>query len=437
MTSSQIPPTIPVAIIGGGIAGIMAGRTLADRSPTLLRVFERAPQVGGIAGSFRVGAFTFDYGLHCFFTSIASVAALIETTFADQHERITTHEALLRDGAWLGYPPHLALASCPPQLREDCLVDLWAAAAQPADRPPAHYAAWCYRHYGATISEQFLFPFVRKYWVLEPDQLPPEGAGRRSRPPDIRRIIRGAFGTPTESHEQFFYPRSGGFQYYCDVLAVNVPVCVNAEVVAIDLDARELRFADGARCRYQHLISTLPLPTLLERIIDAPPALRDAAANLNYTSLALVSLGLALPDVLPYRWIYSYDPNISFTRLVAPHKLSAQNVPPGQSALQAEIYYRGAPPDAHTLYQRTLDDLHRLGLLPESAPIVACDVRYQTFANVILDAASSDVVRQIHAFLAAHDVAVCGRYATWDNGKFDQVISQAQQVARDVLNRLS
>ncbi|MFC7131926.1 MULTISPECIES: NAD(P)/FAD-dependent oxidoreductase [Salinibaculum] len=61
-----------VAVVGGGLAGLVAARTLADRGEDVT-VFERNPDVGGRVRSRQVDGFTLDRGFQVMFTAYPAV----------------------------------------------------------------------------------------------------------------------------------------------------------------------------------------------------------------------------------------------------------------------------------------------------------------------------------------------------------------------------
>jgi UDP-galactopyranose mutase len=66
----------------------------------------------------------------------------------------------------------------------------------------------------------------------------------------------------------------------------------NSRVVAISPSRRIITLDDGSRLGYEHLISTMPLPVLVEELgEEAPPAIRAAAESLRYVSVRCVHRG--------------------------------------------------------------------------------------------------------------------------------------------------
>ena len=99
------------------------------------------------------------------------------------------------------------------------------------------------------------------------------------------------------------------------------------------------RLSDGSRIRYEHLISTMPLPVLIRQMGDeAPEAIRAAAGSLRYVSVRCVHIGVGRENVTEKHWIY-YPGGHGFP----PHFRAGKRQPALQSAggfgLTCEITY--------------------------------------------------------------------------------------------------
>jgi len=71
-----------VAVVGGGLAGLVAARTLADRGDDVT-LFERREEVGGRVRSRRVDGFTLDRGFQVLFTAYPAVRRELDLAALD------------------------------------------------------------------------------------------------------------------------------------------------------------------------------------------------------------------------------------------------------------------------------------------------------------------------------------------------------------------
>ena len=101
----------------------------------------------------------------------------------------------------------------------------------------------------------------------------------------------------------------------------------------------KIYFSDDSSEYYEALVSSIPLPEIIERIKDVPKNILDASRKLLYTSGQLVSLGFNQPDIAKHLWFYIYDEDIYPSRAYSPSIKSPNNVPFGKSSLQFETYF--------------------------------------------------------------------------------------------------
>ncbi len=79
--------------------------------------------------------------------------------------------------------------------------------------------------------------------------------------------------------------------------------------------ATALMLADGEKVEYDHIISSMPLTLLVQRLDDIPAILHDHASRLKFRNTTLVYLNIASDDLFPDNWIYVHDPNLQFGRI--------------------------------------------------------------------------------------------------------------------------
>jgi protoporphyrinogen oxidase len=260
--------------------------------------------------------------------------------------------------------------------------------------------------------------------------------------PSLDEILRGALApTDSDAHyvTSFRYPTQGGFQAYLRPWLERFDLHLGRRVVAIDPLERSVGFADGSRVRYDQLISSVPLPSLVPMIAGVPPAVRSASERLSFTSAVMVNLGVARDDVSEAHISYVYDEDIIFPRLNFPHLLSPHNVPRGASSIQAEIYfsdrYRPLTVPLDTLIDGVVHDLERIGILRSDDRLLVREARLVRYANVIYDHDRAPAVATIHAYLADVGIAHCGRYGDWDHAWTDESFMSGERAAERILAR--
>ena len=159
---------------------------------------------------------------------------------------------------------------------------------------------------GPTMCERFYFPYARKIWGVEPEQLDGEQARRRvSAAIDRLRWLRARFCCFYATGASFWYPSS---RLRHDQRAAGrrgsrrrARHCASGSAVEA-LDTSEDRvvatLSDGTTIAAGRAFTTLPLGTLAQLVRPRPPAaVRDAVAALRTRALLLVYLVFALRPV--------------------------------------------------------------------------------------------------------------------------------------------
>lgn len=421
---------VPVAVLGGGISGLAAGLTL-QKTGSSYCIFEKRATPGGIAGSYTVESFTFDFGIHGLYTKSTQVERLLAGAVGNTHQLQEISIVDYWDGHWIRHPVHFHLRDLPTPLASNFLIDFLEASV--GDRPgsASDFSDWCVGNLGPQVCDSLVFPYIRKFWTVEPSELTSNWMGQRTKVPSIAEIVRGALlDDPPNTHyvQRILYPQQGGFGSYANGLAATLDIEYEKEVVSIDSGGRTIRFLDGSDISYDHLISTFPLPVLIGLLEGAPVSVVEAAATLQATSLALVSLGIARESVLDHHWVYVHDTDIPFARLSTPSLWARSNAPTGTSSLQAEIYFRGKEPSADALIEETATGLRKMNLLRASDQILVQDFRTLPFANVIHDHHRESALRGIRDYLRQENIVPCGRYGVWDYSLVDEVILETQRI---------
>lgn len=451
-----------VAILGAGLAGLSSAHFLKQGGWTDLRVYERHPYGGGHATSFSLtpspasgggpgrerGPFYFDEGPHVSFTKNEFVRDFLAESVAGEFDEQVANLSNYYRGHWLKHPAQCNLHGLPVDLIERCILDMIEQAHGSNGSngtPPRDYAEWCTRSLGETFSREFTFRYTRKYWTLEAEQMTTDWVGSRMYPPSIGDVVRGALTSDTDgaNHHyltRFRYPRRGGFGTFTRRLVEGAPVAYEHEVTEVDVEAKRIKFANGAEAGYDLLVSSLPLPELIRRIPQAPADVRQAAERLSCSSVVLVSLGVDRADLSPFHWFYVYDEDIPFARVNLTHKLAPACAPEGCGAIQAEIYfsrYRPLWASLEELTEQTIAGLQRIGVLRPDDGILVRDTRVIRYANVIFDHDRAPALEVVHGYLDDQGIQYCGRYGEWAYLWTDDAILSGKRVAETVLGKFS
>jgi protoporphyrinogen oxidase len=388
-----------VTILGAGPAGLGAALGLARQGHDVT-VLERADQVGGNAGSFTLAGLPVDYGSHRFHPAAdPDVLALVRELLGDDLLARPRHGRIRLLGRWIHFPlrPLDLAVHAHPRFSAGVVADLATKALGVRGNRlngVETFASVLERGLGPTICREFYFPYARKIWGLEPDEISPVQARRRVSAGSIgklvKRLVPGMEGKGARGRKGIFYYPRHGYGQICDKLrdaaegaGARIRLGTTAARIALTPTGEHHIGATSATgedvVTGDHLWSTIPVTTLV-RVVD-PPAPADvtaAAARLELRAMLLVYLVLGTDRFTEFDAHYFPETELPFTRVSEPKNYAAREEPRGRTVLCAEIpCNRG---DAiWSAHESELGDIVRHGLertgLPVRSPVVEVVVR--------------------------------------------------------------
>ncbi len=331
-------------MLGAGPAGVAAAYYAAREGHRVV-VLERALAVGGLAASFEVDGVRVDYGSHRLHPATdPAILATLRDLLGDELEERPRNGRIRLAGRWIAFPLRTGdlVRRLPPGFAAAALAD---AATLPLRRPRADTFAEVLRAgLGPTMCERFYFPYARKIWGVEPDELSGEQARRRVSAGSPGRLLRRVLRGQREGKSTFFYPR-GGFGRISEALAQAAAAGAGARVrcgetvtgVELGDDGVRVRTASGATVEAARAWSTLP-PSALARLVPAVPAsVRAAADRLEFRAMLLVYLVLDIDRYTPFDAHYLPEPSTPLTRVSEPKNYRGGGDPMGRTVLCAEL----------------------------------------------------------------------------------------------------
>jgi len=431
-----------IAVLGSGMAGFGAVHRLFTEGITA-DLYEQKPYHGGHTASFKFeGGFTFDEGPHISFTKNERLQKLFAESVNQDYQTLTSYVNNYWRGHWIKHPAICNLHGLPSNLVVHVIKDFVEAHTSKRDNTFANYADWLFAAYGRTYAELFPIQYGLKYHTTAAANMSTDWLGPRLYEASLDEVLRGALMPATaDVHyvSHFRYPTHNGFVSYLNRFLNEARLHLSHRLVQFDPARRELRFSNGHVERFDHVISSIPLPELIKTIVDAPPDVLEAAGRLACSQLVVVNVAVNRPNIIDAHWTYFYDDDICFTRISTPHMQSPNNVPPGAGSLQVELYFskkyrpmEGKPDD---YIGPALRDLKRVGLLHDEDKILLANTFYVPYANVIFDLDRAKALATVHGYLEDIGVAWCGRYGDWAYIWTDEAFLSGEGAAETVLSR--
>jgi len=424
-----------IGILGGGLAGCTLGRLFADRGWSF-EILEADHEPGGLLRSLEVDGYTFDIGgPHILFSKNRQALDFLLSTIAGNISTRRRNTKVLFKGRYVKYPFENGLSDLPLVDNLACLASFSRAAIAGSfnrRRKAANLHDWCLWNFGRGISGRYLLPYNEKIWKFPLKEIATGWVERIPNPP-WKDVLKSSLGIDTEGYEHqlnFHYPATGGIQAVIKGLTRSYPgsVTTDFEVKSITRSGAKWVVRNGTReRRYDAIVSTLPLPTLVEAAGLPEPA-RKAAQSLNVNSVICVCLGGVKPKRTDLSWLYLPHRPALAHRVSFLSNSSDKSAPPGEHSFIADITCKFNDEiwrmSDKTLIDRTIEDLVSQGVL-ETGEFKTSLVARQKYAYVIDDHARRQNLAIIQRHLQEVGILTCGRFAEFEYLNMDAVVSHA------------
>jgi protoporphyrinogen oxidase len=310
-----------IAVIGGGLLGLSMAYELSRRSDLEVKLYERADQLGGVAGALDFAGAQVDRFYHCILSSDQDVLDLIEQVgLKDQMRFAETKQGFYHNGQLYPVTSPLELLRFPPLRLIDRLRLAYTVAHcrlfikdwLPLERKSVE--KWLIGLGGKRTYDLIWKPLLNAKFDGGFADIPATYIWSR--------IVRVSSTRDKKSAKEMSGYLIGGYQALCDAMAkairarggeIHLNSAVN-EIVVEDGQVRGLKLGDQFE-PFDSVIATVPAPLLSRLIPGASSAYRQSLENIPY--LGIVCMLLALDRSLtPYYTLNISDPTIPFTGVI-------------------------------------------------------------------------------------------------------------------------
>jgi len=373
-----------IVILGAGPAGLALAVQLLRR-PDLdaqVIVLEKEERVGGIAVSFEHEGIHLDYGSHRLHPATdPRIMNDIRSLLGEDLLERPRHGRIRLLGRFVKFPlnPINLALHLPPSFMLGILRDSLAKPFR-KKKQPRSFADALMMGLGPTVCHNFYFPYAKKLWGLNPEDIAVEQAQKRVSANSILKVVRKALavipGLKPAGAGIFYYPKKG-FGQISSALAEEV-VRLGGEV-RISTEATELQIENDAvtgivtdaqkenKQKADVVFSTISIKRLVEMIQPGVSNdITESAQRLRHQGMVFFYAVLNQQQFTPYDAHYFPGKDLIFSRLSEPKNYSASSQPQGKTILCFEI---PCPVDSETwnatdeeLQQTVFSDMARMGL---------------------------------------------------------------------------
>jgi protoporphyrinogen oxidase len=428
-----------IGILGGGLTGLTLGSLLPESE-----VLEKERVVGGLCRTKVIDGFTYDTGgSHVLFSRNKETMKFIEDMLGDNVERRTRNTKVFFKGNYVKYPFENALSELPPEDNYECLggyIQSYYARRDENTARPTNFEEWMYYRFGKGITEKYLLPYNEKIWKMKASDMSLDWIAGRIPDPPLDDVIKSSLGISTEGYTHqlhFLYPRTGGIQVLTDEIAKDCgSITTDYDIKRIWKDGDEFFVSDTkSEKSFLKLISTIPIPSLINCLDDVPDDVKESAAGLQYNSLISVFLGISKPKTKDFSWAYFPEEESLFHRASFPSNYSPDVVPEGNSSLLAEItchvgddIWNMADND---IIENVTDRLDQLEIVNKD-DVVVSDTSRMTPAYVIYDSNHERNISVLENYLRSVGIETCGRFGQFRYLNMDACIEAAVALAKEL-----
>lgn len=422
-----------VAVVGAGLTGLSAAFHLRQAGADY-RLFERSDRAGGHAITTEDSGYRFDRTGHLLHLRDPSIRSLVLEWLEGHVLAIERRSRIWSHGTYTRYPFQANTFGLPPDVAYECVQGFIDAHFHPSPDEPKNFEEFCLQTFGSGISRHFMIPYNTRLWGVPPREITAAWCARFVPRPRVEDVIAGAVGVVDRElgyNASFLYPRQG-IGALPDALARLEPhLELGRAPVAIRAGAHELIFANRT-LRYETLISSAPLTTLVDLIEDAPAAVRAARDTLRCTHLYYLDVALNGPCEKDLHWVYVPEAKYPFYRVGCYSNFSPEMAPIGKANLYVELADR-APPVLDELLPVVADGLVEMGLIRHREIVRFARVRRLDHAYVVFDHAYYGALEIIRPFLEAHGILSTGRYGGWNYTSMEDALLFGRDAARRAL----
>jgi|GEM_PF-6403183 len=425
-------------IIGAGFAGIGAARFLAANKIDSIVFEKRQNPEGNLYASYKMN---FDDSSHIVSTKNEQFAKLFNNA-SDKTEAVTEHLNIRHffKGHNIMHPPLQNLHKLPKSLIIKIVNEI-SELKTSREKLACNLKQWLYANFGETYTESLLEKLIQKTYTLSSEKIDFSDMKNEFHRSSFGDILLGALTEETPHPNDGFkvdYPLKGDFLQFLTRAKSEVQIKFGYTVKSIDLKEKIVFFENGEKESYSFLISSMPLPDLIECIKGIPDKIKFPTEKLAWTSCVIVDIAIKRKLASNVHCAFFYDSDIIFSQLIFRQTFSGRNTQENYETIQAHIHfsekYRPLHLPPNSFIGPVINNLKRCDIIDDNDKIVCQSSRKLTYANIIHDFNRRANLSTIHKKLDELNIFYCGRYGLWNNMKADESFESGENAAKKVKN---
>lgn len=440
---------VRVVVLGAGLAGLSAADYLTEQGVEVL-VLEKDDHPGGLAATFRSGAFHYDCGPHRFHTENPEILKHIKELLHTEMFELNRLSRIRLLDRYFQYP--LALSNVLQKMPlhrglSMVLSYLWERFRNPFfSRDESNFENWVVKRFGRQLYNIYFGPYTEKLWGCNASELSADWASQRITVPSLTSLVKETLfpsrDTVRSLVSTFHYPR-GGIGKICEALDERIKsrdgkILYEIKLLSIrkNLDSKFVMETDHGEITTDTLINTIPVTDYVHLLGDLLSAeVREAASKLHFRAIVFLIVKLRNRVEARDHWIYTPEECYLFNRLSIP-----ENFDPECSGKCSQIVFEFSCKEGDDIWNGNIDldalavsGGEKLGLFKVS-DVVGTALTRQSHAYPLYDLGySSNTSIVLDALNDLEDSVTCGRQGLFRYNNMDHSIEMGQCAAREIL----
>ena len=320
-----------IAVIGAGPAGMTAAYEISKelgKQVFSLDVFEKSDRVGGLSRSIDLWDQRVDLGPHRFFSHDTSINALWLEVVKDRYDIVDRQTRIYYKKKFFDYPIRALNALNGLGIFEAgrCFISYLIERLFPT-KDTSTFEGWVTSRFGKRLYTIFFKTYSEKLWGIPCTELDSDFAAQRIKKLSLFEAIKNAvFTGKGNKHatlvDQFAYPIGGTGTVYESMQEMieerGGKVHINTGVERVMTSGgivRSVQLESGEIKEYDHIISTMPISLLVERLPEVPVSVLEQSKKLTFRNTILVYLRVDRSNLFSDQWLYIHDPTVEVGRV--------------------------------------------------------------------------------------------------------------------------
>jgi len=444
-------------IIGAGPAGLTTGEVLSRHGHDVVVIEADARHVGGISRTVEYRGYRFDIGGHRFFSRSSEVEDYWTYLLGDDMLERSRTSRILYSGQFFAYPlkPFETVMRLGTLESVRCGLSYLRAKAFPI-REPVNFEEWVTNEFGRRLYSIFFKTYTEKVWGIECTEISADWAAQRIKGLSLGSAISSTVRRNRSETEviktllkTFRYPRLGpGMMWEAAAAKIREhggQVHMGEKVTSLHRSGSrwhvETELSNGATRAYEadHVVSSMPIRSLIRGLPDIPEEVAIAATQLRYRDFLIVALMVDGDDEFDDNWIYVHEPGVRVGRIQNFKSWSPEMVPhPAANCYGLEYFCNDtdqlwAMPDDE-LVDMAFGELASLGIARRAKRIGGAVVR-QRKAYPVYDTDYAENVGKVVSHLQSTfpTLHLVGRNGMHKYNNQDHAIMTAMLTAKNIM----